>query len=386
MSDQQLLEESEAYKNFINSIDSDATKESYRKTFPYFMHFCKKTNYDDMLRFDKTTLEGLLRDYIVHLRHNKRLAPASVSLYIAAITHFYEMNDVTINWKKLKKFKAKNRSVVEDRPYSREQIKTLLDSCTLRDRAIILTMCSAGLRRGSIPNLRLRDIKKIEKYQLYSINVYKKEQENYVTFCTPECANAIDQYLEYRQRQGEKLQPNSPLFRTIFDPILQANRPNPINLQLIATMIQKQLDASGVRAPSEIKQRSELMQTHGFRKYFKATCINAGVNPLYSEYVMGHHSGLTKSYFKPSDMELLEGNDKALGYVAAINDLTINEEYRLTTKVTELQFKNDQIMELERQHKKDLEAVQNQMAQMMQMIRHNPKLAQVKPEALVMQI
>lgn len=86
--------------------------------------FCKKTSYDDMLRFDKITLEGLLRDYIVHLRHNKRLAFASVSLYIAAIAHFYEMNDVTINWKKLKKFKAKNRYVVEDRPYSREQIKT----------------------------------------------------------------------------------------------------------------------------------------------------------------------------------------------------------------------------------------------------------------------
>jgi hypothetical protein len=34
VSDQQLLEETEAYKIFINGIDSDATKESYRKTFP----------------------------------------------------------------------------------------------------------------------------------------------------------------------------------------------------------------------------------------------------------------------------------------------------------------------------------------------------------------
>ena len=113
MSDQQLLEETEAYKIFINSIDSDATKESYRKTSPYFMRFCKKTGYDDMLRFDKIPLEGLLRDYIVHLRHNKRLASASVSLYIAAVAHFYEMNDVTINWKKLKKLNAKNRSVLK---------------------------------------------------------------------------------------------------------------------------------------------------------------------------------------------------------------------------------------------------------------------------------
>jgi uncharacterized membrane protein len=94
------------------------------KDISLLMLFCKKTSYDDMLRFDKITLKGLLRDYIVHLRHNKRLAFASMSLYIAAIAHFYEMNDVTINWKKLKKFKAKNRYVVEDRPYSREQIKT----------------------------------------------------------------------------------------------------------------------------------------------------------------------------------------------------------------------------------------------------------------------
>jgi hypothetical protein len=125
------------------------------------------------------------------------------------------------------------------------------------------------------------------------------------------------------------------------------------------------------------------MQTHGFRKFFKTTCINAGMNPLYSEYLMGHRSGLTKSYFKPSDMELLEGNNKALGYVAVINDLTINKEHRLIKKVNELQLKNDQIMELEKQHRKELESVQNQMNQIFAMIRQNPKLAKIKPQVLL---
>jgi hypothetical protein len=37
-----------------------------------------------------------------------------------ALTHFFEMNDITLNWKKLKKFKAKFRTVVEDRPYTRD--------------------------------------------------------------------------------------------------------------------------------------------------------------------------------------------------------------------------------------------------------------------------
>ena len=375
--------DSEAYHNFIDSISSDMTRKIYRINFSYFMAFCKITDYEEMASLQAHVLEGLIRDYIVYLRQERRLSPATVSGYIAPIAHFYNMNDLEIRWKKLKKFKAKHYSVVEDKPYSREQIKILIDAASLRDKCIILLMASAGLRRGAFKYLRIRDITKIDKYGLYRINVYRKEQEQYITFCTPECAKYIDQYLEWRKRLGEQLKLDSPLFRITFDIIIQINRPIAVSDYVITRMVYTLLDSTGVRARAEGYKRTELMQTHAFRKYFKTTCINAGMNPLYSEYLMGHRSGLTKSYFKPSDTELLEGNDKALGYVAAINDLTINEEYRLNKKVNELQSKNDQIMELERQHKKDLERVQNQMAQMMEMIRHNPRLAHVKPESLI---
>ena len=113
-------------------------------------------------------------------------------------------------------------------------------------------------------------------------------------------------------------------------------------------MITSLLYRTGLRTiNNETNQRTELMQCHGFRKFFNTTCINAGMNPLYSEYLMGHKSGLTKSYFKPSDMELLEGNDRALGYVSAINDLTIKEEHRLTKRVEELTKSRDEIRILE---------------------------------------
>jgi integrase len=220
-------------------------------------------------------------------------------------------------------------------------------------------MCSAGLRRGALPGLRLKDLQKIDKYQLYKISVYKNEQEYYVTFCTPECARYIDRYLDWRQRLGEQLKPNSPLLRISFDAVTQPNVPKPVSIYVVNSRVRALLERTGVRPAQETYQRTELMLSHGFRKFFKTTCINAGMNPLYSEYVMGHRSGLTKSYFKPTDQELLEGNDKALGYVAAVNDLTINEEHRLTKKVNELQVKNDQIMEMEKQHRKELESVQN---------------------------
>lgn len=49
-----------------------------------------------MLTINPQMQEGWIRDYIIHLRREHNLSPATVSTYLAAITHFYEMNDATI--------------------------------------------------------------------------------------------------------------------------------------------------------------------------------------------------------------------------------------------------------------------------------------------------
>lgn len=135
----------EAYRNFINSINSDVTRRDYDRNFSYFMKFCKIINHDSMMLIKSGVLEGLIRDYIIHLRHDRKLSPATVSTYLAPIAHFYKMNYITIKWNKLNKFKAKFHNIVEDRPYTRGQIKRLLDAASLRDKCIILLMSSAGL-------------------------------------------------------------------------------------------------------------------------------------------------------------------------------------------------------------------------------------------------
>jgi hypothetical protein len=96
---QQDPKDSEAYKNFINSINSSATRRDYDLTFSYFMDFCKIKSYVNKLTIG-TRIEFIIRDYKVYLRHERRLSPSSVSLYLSSIVHFYEMNDVVINWRK----------------------------------------------------------------------------------------------------------------------------------------------------------------------------------------------------------------------------------------------------------------------------------------------
>jgi hypothetical protein len=47
------------------------------------------------------------------------------------------------------------------------------------------------------------------------LTVYEKDVEEYFTFITPECKQAIDFYLEMRSRYGEKLNDNSYLISSL---------------------------------------------------------------------------------------------------------------------------------------------------------------------------
>jgi hypothetical protein len=117
----------------------------------------------------------------------KGIAYATISMYIAAINKFYSMNDVTLNWKKVYSFMGEHEKVSEDRPYTHSEIQMLIRNSSLRSRSIMLLMCSAGLRVGAVPPLRVKDLEPIDKYQIYKINVYTKSKKSkYFSFCTPE--------------------------------------------------------------------------------------------------------------------------------------------------------------------------------------------------------
>jgi integrase len=335
-----------------------------------------------MLQTEPKKLEGLIRDYITHLKVDQKLAYNSVNMYVASISHFYQMNDVSLNWKKLSKFKGKRRLAVEDKPYTKEQIRQLLDFADLRTKCMILLMSSAGLRRGAIPNLRMRDLKKIEKHGSYKISVYKKEAEAYTTFCTPECTRHLEQYFDWRAGQGERPTDTSPVIRNNFNN-LNVARPKAITTDSLNWVINTLLDKSGIRPRTPGKlHRTEIMQCHAFRKYFETTAGLAGMKPLYIDRCMGHKTGLHDSYTKLSE-DILEGNDKTIGYIGAIDDLTINEENRLRIKVDELTQKQDEIQLMKAKHEHEMKAIHDQMNQIMSMVLQNPKLAHVKPDVLV---
>ena len=91
------------------------------------------------------------------------------------------------------------------------------------------------------------------------------------------------------------------------------------------------------------------MGSHGLRKFFETECVKAGMSPLYRSILMGHDNGLETKYFKPSESDLLEGNDRMTGYIGVMDYLTINPENRLKREVQTLKVDLDRYAKIQEQ-------------------------------------
>lgn len=247
---------------------------------------------------------------------------------------FYEMNDVILNWKKLSQYLGEYQRTNKDRAYNHDEIKTLVDRADVRMKAILLLLATTGIRIGAIPELKIRHLTGNK------ITVYENTKEEYITFCTPESENAVEVYLDYRRRSGEKLSPDAPLFRKQFDmnDLEQIRkRSEPIKLNTLNKLLDVHLQRCGLRTVHPVEsKRKEIARAHGFRKFFTTQLVNVRINPEIREMLLGHKIGLSSAYYRPTE------NDILVEYEKAIDVLTIDPANRLRKKVEKLEVEKSQ--------------------------------------------
>lgn len=116
------------------------------------------------------------------------------TLALSTIKHYYTMNDVILNWKKITKYLGEKTYENELRGYTHEEIAKLVNVADIPYKAIILTYASTGMRREALVHVKLSDMEYLEEYQIYKIIIYKKSKFRQVCFTTPEAAQAIRTY------------------------------------------------------------------------------------------------------------------------------------------------------------------------------------------------
>jgi hypothetical protein len=92
----------DAYRNFVESLASEATKMYYVSWLRQFMVYCKFDRAEQLLEEDAKVIQPRIIDYLIHTRSTKKISPKTLRGYVATLHHFYEMNDMTtLNWKKI---------------------------------------------------------------------------------------------------------------------------------------------------------------------------------------------------------------------------------------------------------------------------------------------
>jgi integrase len=230
-----------------------------------------------------------------------------------------------------------------DRPYSVGEIELLLSKCDIRSRVIILLMTSTGMRIGALSGLRISDVKKMDEFGLYLVYVYNQsKKDRYYTFTTPECAKAIDNYLEFRKRCGEDFSSGgnerSPLLRSkvTLDNPFTAKAPKPTSVRAIQLIIEGLLKQAGL----PIGNSKQIMRTHGFRKFYANQCSRAHIDYPTREYLIGHRlPGQEPSYNRMTE------EDRLAEYVKAIPFLTIDSNQRLKDEIQQINHKHSEEFE-----------------------------------------
>jgi hypothetical protein len=171
--------------------------------------------------------------------------------------------------------------------------------------------------------------------------VYAGEDEEYFTFISPEAWRALREWINYRETPGEIIKDDSWVMRDLWDTRVAQGRglvtkPKRLSYLGVKRLMERAIWAQGLRKKLEPgKKRHPYQANHSFRKWFKTRCEISGMKPINIEKLMNHSVGISDSYYRATENEMLED------YLKAIEFLSINDDkLTLQKQVTELTEKS----------------------------------------------
>jgi len=224
------------------------------------MEFYKLQDHDSIIQIDKKELQRLVETYVIHLKRN--IGPNSISTYTNPIKTFLEVNDIDLNWRKIRRLFPAMMKRSGSSAYQTSDVKRMIDvTPQIRNKAVIHFMASTGVRIGALCELKLRHIKDMP-FGCKMVTIYEDSIEEYQTFLTPEAAKALDLYLEQRRHDNEPLNDDSPLFRERY--LLGGVKLRAITTRALQAILIRAIVNSAIRGEKKNGRYSEQL-AHGFR-------------------------------------------------------------------------------------------------------------------------
>lgn len=340
-------------------MKSDATKSKYKRRLQNFFDYLEilgdlkdqsKLFIGQANKKGNSWISANLMNFLTYQKERVErgeITYGTVRNYYKPIKLFLEMNEIELSWKKIARGLPKGRKHAADRAPTIQEIQKLIEYPDRRIKAIIFTMCSGGIRVGAWDDLKWSHVTPIEqdgKVVAAKLLVYAGDEEQYFTFISPEAYNELKNWIDLRAEAGEKINDNSWLMRDLWN-VEKFSRglitvPKKLRSLGVKSLVERALKAQGIRKNLPHGQKRHEFQTdHGFRKFFK-TRAEQDMKPINIEILMGHSTGISDSYYRPNENELLKD------YLNAIPQLTISKEHRMRNNAEKLSTHSSEIENL----------------------------------------
>jgi len=353
------FEELDPWSLYIYAMKAPMTRDRYQTRLAKFLDFI------GMLQDGTTTLEGRAgafakkgkEDSIWALNNilkfvqfqkdrldKKEITGATLRNYVKSIKLFCEMADMPIQWNKITRGLPKGKKYADDRIPTVEEIRKVVEYPDRRIKAIVCTMASSGIRIGAWDYLQwghIRPIQKGNEIVAAKMVVYSGDDEEYYTFISKEAYMALFEWMRYRESSGELIKDDSWVMRDLWDTRVAQGRglvtkPKKLSSLGVKRLMERAIWAQGLRKKLEPgKKRHPYQANHSLRKWFKTRCEIAGMKPINIEKLMNHSVGISDSYYRATENEILDD------YIKAMDLLTINDDkLTLQKQVEELTEKS----------------------------------------------
>src|SRR5918996_1918682 len=345
---------------YIYSLKSPVSKQKYPKRLAKFFVFAGLPQDISIEEQSKVFVAKAARDanwafntilkfvmFQLERVNRKEIVISTVRGYLKAIKLFCDVVELPIAWKKITCGLPKGRRYADDRAPTIEEICRLAEYPDRRIKAIIYSMVSGGFRVGAWDYLKWGHVIPIErngKIVAAKMIIYSGEDEEYFTFISYESYNELAKWMEFRQKSGEQITADSWLMRDLFDTKVRRGQgkigePRKLHSLGVKRLVERAHWAQGLRTKLKNgKKRHEYQANHGFRKWFKTRCEMGGMKPINIETLMGHSTGISDSYYRPTEHDLLED------YLKVVVDLlTISHVNHLEQQIATLKVQSDQV-------------------------------------------
>jgi integrase len=341
---------------FEYSIRSRQTRDSYFRRLQTFFGFSNipgpefkdKCNY-----FAKNGRQNpnwsfkLIFEFLQYQKQRveqKEITSGTLKNYQKTIKSFCETTDILIPWKKITKGLPRGKRYADDRSPTLDEIRKIIEYPDRRIKAIISVMVSSGIRVGAWDYLKWGHIIPIEKdiegsdktIVAAKMRVYAEEDDEYFTFISPEAYRFLKDWMDFRQSSGELVTKESWIMRNLWNTEKleritkkrsDINTAKKLSSVGIKRLVERALWSQNLRTKNKPEsKRYEFQTDHGFRKFFKTRCELGGMKPINIEKLMGHSTGISDSYYRATENELLEDYVKILGHITISRESVLSNE------------------------------------------------------------